>query len=93
MNRVSPGEELIVHKPREGGMLYPAATYLPCGCFGLPWPIVEKLGDHIATVECEEHGTLEFDKRKWRGWAGEKVKPPWVQDRIPDKRLPRDPPF
>ena len=35
---------------------------LPCGCFGLPWPLVHKLGENFDSIFCDRHGWMKLTK-------------------------------
>lgn len=37
---------------------------LPCGCLGLPWPVVQAFGSHIEEIYCERHGWLVLPPKK-----------------------------
>jgi hypothetical protein len=37
-------------------------VYLPCGCAGLDWPIVQTLGSVVKEILCDTHG--------WQGFTG-----------------------
>jgi hypothetical protein len=37
---------------------------LPCGCLGLPWPIVQAFGTDIEEIMCDRHGWLVLPKKK-----------------------------
>lgn len=53
-------------KPRDR---YPNDTaVLPCGCYGMPWPLVHKLGENFDSVFCEAHGWLKVTKATKEKW-------------------------
>lgn len=37
---------------------------LPCGCLGLPWPVVQAFGSHIEEILCDHHGWLVLPPKK-----------------------------
>lgn len=66
---------------------------LPCGCWGLPWPLVHKLGENFDSIFCDRHGWLkitEAKKKKMKIDADRMMKPDYVQTTMP---LDEEPPF
>lgn len=39
--------------------------WLPCGCDGIPWPIIETLGLNIVEILCNRHGWVKGTKN-WK---------------------------
>lgn len=37
---------------------------LPCGCLGLPWPVVQTFGTDIEEIMCDRHGWLVLPPKK-----------------------------
>ena len=47
--------------------LIPVADF-PCGCRGIPWPVVHKLGENFDTVTCDKHGPQKLTKQRKKDW-------------------------
>ena len=63
--------------------------FKPCGCWGIPWPIVEMLGENIAWVECSRHGMVKTTKN----WRDKAKKTALAESRKRYRQLPMEPPF
>lgn len=59
---ISPSELLASRKPRNPHA--DGVITLPCGCPGLPWPVIHVLGSHIREISCETHGWMELKPKK-----------------------------
>lgn len=52
-----------IKPPRKPRDPYPNdSVILPCGCWGLPWPLVHTLGENFDEIFCEAHGWLKLTK-------------------------------
>lgn len=52
----APNETVQARKPRDP---HAGIVVLPCGCWGLPWPLVHKLGDNFDEIFCDRHGWMK----------------------------------
>jgi len=41
-----------------------ATIRLPCGCAGIPWPLVHYFGTSIYEVDCSKHGPQKFNTKE-----------------------------
>ena len=59
MDSVPPDEYIRTRAVRNFNI---PSAYLPCGCFGLPWPIIDIFGKDISEVLCENCGWISVKK-------------------------------
>lgn len=58
---LEPDDEVMTRAPRDP---HAGLCVLPCGCYGLPWPIVTEFGSHIEFIACDRHGWIKVPKSK-----------------------------
>jgi hypothetical protein len=63
--------------------------YLPCGCYGIPWPVVEMLGENIAWIDCTKHGSVKTTKN----WKLKAKRAALKASRTYYRQLPMIPPY
>lgn len=56
-NLVSKSETIRTRRIHDS---HAGTIVLPCGCFGLPWPLVHTLGENFSYIFCDRHGWLKF---------------------------------
>ena len=80
---VPAGESL---RARESADPHAGTIVLPCGCWGLPWPVVHTLGAP-PEIYCERHGWMKITpaKRKKMQMEAQRRAVGYVQATLPDE--------
>ena len=58
---LEPDDDVMTRVPRDP---HAGLIVLPCGCYGLPWPIVETFGTGIEEIFCDRHGWLTIKPKR-----------------------------
>lgn len=65
-------KEELASLPRKNP--HAGSVRLPCGCLGLPWPIVEVFAKGIKEIHCDRHGwkkVTDSHQKTWRNLHNE----------------------
>jgi len=63
---------------------------LPCGCWGLEWPLVNILGEHFSWIYCDRCGWMKVTKTGRENMKKEAKK---IYAKVGKSKLPLEPPF